>query len=58
MKYMSAKETTEVFYLNNIEVVIDMRLNNTLHLVSFIKYSDIQYFLFKLVDYEYNLIKL
>lgn len=51
------KKTAEIFFetlkSNNIDVILDIRLNNTSQLASFAKYPDIKYFLDKLVSCDY-----
>lgn len=51
------KKTAETFFNilidNNIDVLLDIRLNNTSQLASFAKYPDIEYFLRKLVKCNY-----
>lgn len=51
------KKTAKVFFEtlknNKIDVVLDIRLNNTSQLASFAKYPDIEYFLSQLVDCKY-----
>lgn len=51
------KKTAEIFFetlkSNNVDVVLDIRLNNTSQLASFAKYPDIKYFLKKLVNCDY-----
>jgi len=51
------KKTAEEFFGllsdNKIEVVLDIRLNNTSQLSTFTKYPDIQYFLKEICNIEY-----
>lgn len=51
------KKTAEKFFEllinNNIDVVIDIRLNNTSQLAAFSKYPDIEYFLKKICNIKY-----
>ncbi|MDY4884017.1 MAG: DUF488 domain-containing protein [Anaerovibrio sp.] len=51
------KKTAEKFFLllerNNVDVVIDVRLNNTSQLAGFSKYPDIEFFLKRLVGTDY-----
>jgi uncharacterized protein (DUF488 family) len=51
------KKTAQYFFhllkINNIESVIDIRLNNTSQLAGFAKYPDIQFFLNEICNIEY-----
>lgn len=51
------KKTAEVFFellkKNNVETVIDIRLNNTSQLAGFAKFPDIQYFLTQICNIGY-----
>jgi len=50
------KKAEEFFTLlreNGIEIVLDIRLNNTSQLAAFAKFPDIKYFLKKICDIEY-----
>lgn len=51
------KKTAEKFFellkSNNIDVLIDIRLNNTSQLAAFSKYPDIEYFLEKICNIKY-----
>ncbi|ATZ61346.2 MAG: DUF488 domain-containing protein [Methanosarcinales archaeon Met12] len=49
----SAKEFFEVLKRNNIEQIIDIRLNNTSQLAGFTKKDDLVYFLKELCDIDY-----
>lgn len=49
----SAKYFFETIQSSNIDVVIDIRLNNTSQLAGFSKYPDIKFFLNELVNCEY-----
>ncbi|GKX66881.1 DUF488 family protein [Inconstantimicrobium mannanitabidum] len=51
------KKTAEEFFnlleLNNIKVVLDVRLNNVSQLAGFTKGNDLKYFLYKILTVEY-----
>ncbi len=51
------KKTAEEFFnlisINSIDILIDIRLNNTSQLASFTKYPDIQFFLKKICNVKY-----
>lgn len=51
------KKHAEIFFgllqKNKIEVLIDVRLNNTSQLAGFSKYPDIQFFLKEICDIQY-----
>ena len=49
----SAKKFFEILKGNNIEQVIDIRLNNTSQLAGFTKRNDLEYFLKELCDIDY-----
>lgn len=49
----TAQEFFELLKNNGIELVIDIRLNNTSQLAAFAKYPDIQYFLKAICNIEY-----
>jgi uncharacterized protein (DUF488 family) len=49
----SAQEFFEALRCNNIEVVIDVRLNNTSQLAGFTKKEDLQYFLKMILNAKY-----
>jgi uncharacterized protein (DUF488 family) len=49
----TAKTFFETLKYNNIEVVLDIRLNNTSQLAAFAKYSDIEYFLQTICNIKY-----
>ncbi len=49
----SAMSFFESLKKNNIELVIDIRLNNTSQLAGFAKYPDIEFFLNKITDIRY-----
>lgn len=50
----SAKEFFELLTINKIEIVLDVRLNNTSQLAGFSKYPDLEYFLNALCNIEYR----
>lgn len=51
------KKTAQTFFEllkdNNVEVILDIRLNNTSQLAAFAKYPDIKYFLHKICNIDY-----
>jgi uncharacterized protein (DUF488 family) len=49
----TAQNFFELLKNNNIEVILDIRLNNTSQLAGFAKYPDIKYFLHKICDINY-----
>jgi len=49
----SAKEFFEILKKNNIEQLVDIRLNNTSQLAGFTKKGDLEYFLKELCGIEY-----
>lgn len=49
----SAKTFFELLEDNDIEVLLDIRLNNTSQLAAFTKYPDIKYFLKEICNIEY-----
>lgn len=49
----SAREFFETFKINNIEQMIDVRLNNTSQLAGFTKKEDLKYFLKELCGIDY-----
>lgn len=53
----SAKEFFEILKRNNIEQVIDIRLNNTSQLAGFTKKDDLMYFLKELCGIDYYHLK-
>lgn len=49
----SAKEFFEILKTNNIEQIIDVRLNNTSQLAGFTKKDNLEYFLKELCSIDY-----
>lgn len=49
----TAKSFFEILIDNGVEVILDIRLNNTSQLSGFSKYPDIEYFLKVICDIEY-----
>jgi len=49
----TAQTFFELLKKSNIDVVLDIRLNNTSQLAAFAKYPDIKYFLKEMCDIEY-----
>ena len=49
----TAQNFFELLKNNNIEVVLDIRLNNTSQLAGFAKYPDIKYFLHEICNIDY-----
>jgi len=50
----SAKEFFEILKTNNIEQIIDIRLNNTSQLAGFTKKDNLEYFLKELCSIDYS----
>ena len=50
----SAEQFFELIKKNNIEILIDVRLNNKSQLAGFTKGNDLKYFLSKICDCEYK----
>lgn len=49
----TAKDFFETLYINKIDTLVDIRLNNTSQLAGFSKYPDIEFFLKKICNIKY-----